>query len=184
MGGPEVLLVPFLSTLNCNNFLLGFTMSHSATSVTFLDGTVSIDKENNLPCDRYRKSTAGKNILHASFHPRPLIKSIPYSQYLHARHNCSDENKFLKEANLFRTCLLERGYSHTCLKKAFQRASSIPRHDLLFPKRKATRAEITRIITKYSTQHNSQLHYVQILAFIDQCPLSSVDYLQMSIVCG
>lgn len=44
-----------------------------------------------LSCKLFRKSTAGNTILHSfSFHPRPLVESIPYGQYLCIKRNCSD----------------------------------------------------------------------------------------------
>lgn len=114
-----------------------------------------------LSCKLFRKSTAGNTVLHSSsFHPRPLVNSIPYSQYLQIKRNCSNEADFKQEAKGLKRRLSERGYSHKCLKKAFSRVDSKNRHNLLFSKKdKSTNNEDTRNITTYS---NDQLKVKQI----------------------
>lgn len=102
----------------------------------------------------YRKVTAGNTILHASsFHPKPLVNSIPHSQYLQVRRNCSDDNTFLIEAAKLRDRLLLRGYSRTSLKKAFKRANTRSCQDLLYSTKPKNEDNSLRIITKYSNQH-------------------------------
>lgn len=99
-------------------------------------------------------STAGNSLFHAtSFHPRPLLASIPYSQYLRALRNCSDDTGFKTEANILKKRLLERGYSSTCLKKAYRRALNKSRHDLLNTQKQHSNDETTQTFTTYSSQH-------------------------------
>lgn len=57
-----------------------------------------------------------------SFHPQPLIKSIPYSQYSRLRRNCSSEDHFSTEAVALRDRLLLRGYRNKILKMAYNKA--------------------------------------------------------------
>lgn len=66
------------------------------------------------------------------------------------KRNCSNQEAFLREAGELRKRLLMRGYSHTCLKKAFKRANNQVRQDLLFSKKKTDTAQATQIITKYN----------------------------------
>lgn len=82
------------------------------------------------------QSYTGNTTLHASSaHPQPLIRSIPFSQYLHIQCNCSDDVAFHMEANNLRDRLLQRGYSLTCLKKTFKKATKRSRQSLLFDKK-------------------------------------------------
>lgn len=114
-------------------------MSHNATQITFLDVENFKDCYNVLLCKLFRKSTAGNTILYStSFHPRPFVYSIPYSQYLRIKRNCSKEADFKHEAKNLKQRLLDKGYtgSHKCLKKAFKRVVNKNRHDLLFPSKK------------------------------------------------
>lgn len=105
----------------------------------------------------YRKPTAGNTILHASSsHPQSLIMSITYSQYLRLRRNCSADEEFWLESNSLRNRLLERGYSPTCLKKAFRGAHGHLRQDLLFSHKKHNiGTPIIRLITTYKKQHKA-----------------------------
>lgn len=122
--GPQEDLVLFLEQLNQNEFNLRFTMSWNDSSIDF-DITIHKDDLGILSSSLYRKRTAGNTILHASsFHPTNLISSIPYSQYLRIKRNCTDEIKFKQEADLLRDRLLNRGYSHRVLKRAYNRATN------------------------------------------------------------
>lgn len=153
--GSIELLQPFLHKLNQNNFHLNFTMTWDQSSTTFLDVTIYKDENGLLSSSLYRKPMAGNSILHASiFHPQALISSIPYSQYLRIRRNCSDNEVFKREADLLKARLLARGYSNTCLKKAFNRACTRTRRDLLYnPSSKTNKKNLISIITKFSNQH-------------------------------
>lgn len=117
-NGPEDLLKIFLKRLNKNEFNLTFTISYDSTGVNFLNVVVKQKENNMLSSYLFRKPTAGNSILHASsFHPKPLMRSIPYSQYLRTRRNCSDKMSFQQEADVLRDCLLLRGYTKPALKK-------------------------------------------------------------------
>lgn len=82
----------------------------------------------------YRKPSSGNAILHAaSSHPAPLVKSIPYSQYVRLKRNCSREFDFEKEVKALQTRLLAKGYSKTCLKE-YHRENDQNREQLIQPK--------------------------------------------------
>lgn len=61
-----------------------------------------------------------------------FIRSIPYSQYLRLRHNCSKERDYKIEADKLKQCPMERGYSHATIRKAFNGSPQKTRQDLLF----------------------------------------------------
>lgn len=153
--GPTKQLPAFLEQLNINTFNLSFTMTWDKESITFLDVTLYKDTNGSLTTSLFRKPPAGNSILHASsFHPQPLISSIPYSQYLSMRRNCTDDTVFKKEANILRTRLRARGYSNTCLRKACKRVCAQTREDVLYnPSSKRNKPNTISIITKFSNQH-------------------------------
>lgn len=102
----------------------------------------------------YRKPSAGNSLLHASSsHPEQLINSIPYSQLLRIKRNCTLDEDFQKEADLLRNRLLIRGYSKTNLKKAFNRVKNLNRHSLIYKTRQERSSTSTRVITKFNRQH-------------------------------
>lgn len=129
---PEALHA-FIQIMNQNKFNLYFTMTFNDTSITFLDLSIRKSMDGPPSSGLFRKETAGNTILHASSsHPKPLVLSIPYEQYLRLRRNCSTDIEFVCEANKLRERLIDRGYSSTCLKKAFRRARGQLRHNILF----------------------------------------------------
>lgn len=85
-------------------------MSPSISKIIFLDVEIYKDLNNVLSCTLFRKPTSGNTILHSSsFHPRPLINSVPYSEYLRNKLNCSNEKDYKQEAKALKTQLLKRG---------------------------------------------------------------------------
>lgn len=128
-------------------------MSCSQESVTFLDVEDHTTESGNLSCDLFRKPIADNSILHfSSFHPKPLLNSIPTGQYLHLWRICSNQTDFDKQASDLRCRLRSRGYSKKS--KAYNRASGISRQQLLYQnKPKDTSQNTTRFITRYTTQH-------------------------------
>lgn len=97
--GFEDMLQQCLLTMNRNDFNLSFTMSFDKKCITFLDVEIYKGENGKLCSKLYRKPTVGNTILDASsFHPQPLIDSIPYNQYLRTKRNCTDGKTFVKEA--------------------------------------------------------------------------------------
>lgn len=83
----------------------------------------------------------------------PLVCSIPYGQYLRLQRNCSDDKKFKMEADQLYIRLSSRGYSRTCLKKAYNRVIGKQRVELLSKVTKRPMPNTTWVITTYSDQH-------------------------------
>lgn len=97
-------------------------MTCDLSKFIFLDLEIYINGDGSLGSSLFRNPSAGNTLLHAtSSHLTPLLKSIPYSQYLHLQRNCTTEEDFLKAASDLYSRLRDRGYSHNCLKKAFNK---------------------------------------------------------------
>lgn len=127
-------------------------MACAPSRISFLDVEIFINKDGTISSSLFRKLSSGNTILHAaSLHPKSLFKSIPYSQYLCLKRNCSKEEDFLREANnLYER--IHRGYSHTCLKKAFNRGKQEWNSAIFSTKSKDT-SQSVRVIMQYSKQH-------------------------------
>lgn len=108
----------------------------------------------------FRKPSAGNTLLHASsFHPLPLVQSSPHSQYLKVRRNCSSEDEFKVESDKLRIRLLERVYTKSTLRKAFNRVNSKARQEALLSNRvRDENPPQMRFITKFSSQHQQVRH--------------------------
>lgn len=77
-----------------------------------MDVRILKDREGRITSKLFRKDTADNTLLHAdSFHPVSLKKSIPFSQYLRIRHNCTTDINFQLKADVLTSRLLARGYT-------------------------------------------------------------------------
>lgn len=130
-------------------------MTYDSERIAFLDVEVYRGNEGTLGSNLYRKPTAGNTSLHvSSFHPQMLVNSIPYSQYLRTRQNCSDDASFKIEAQKLCDRLLQRGYSHASLKRAYQLALSQERKKLIYTQKPKNYINPIGIITRYTNQQS------------------------------
>lgn len=98
-----------------------------------LDLLIWID-EGKVITRLFRKPTDGHQYLHwHSNHPTSLKKSIPYSQLLRIRRNCSRDADYEKEAELLLTRFRNREYPEDILKRAKIQADLRNRSSLLIP---------------------------------------------------
>lgn len=85
-------------------------------------------------------------MLHASSsHPEPLLKSL--------KQNCSRDIDFQKSSLELYQRLKSKGYSHKCLKRAYNRVKTQRRSSLIFSLKHQNKANTVRVITRYSNQH-------------------------------
>lgn len=110
----------FLESLQHNTYNLKFSYSYSQEKITFLDLEIFLNEARTLCSTLYRKPSAGNTLLHAtSSHPKQLIRSIPSCQYLRLNFTLGED--FKGEAAMLQERLLARGYSRTCLRKAYNK---------------------------------------------------------------
>eukprot|EP00061_Rhincodon_typus_P002640 g18091.t1 len=84
----------FINITNTFHPNLKFTWTISDTSLSFLDFSVSISGD-CLVTDVYFKPTDSHSYLeYTSSHPASCKNAIPYSQFLHLRHICSQDGAF------------------------------------------------------------------------------------------
>lgn len=136
-------------------------MQYDAQSITFLDLRVFLNLDGSLHTNLYRKDTAGNTIFHYnSSHPRSLVRSIPFSQYLRLWRNCAREEDFGTGAKALFHRLLSRGYSKKVLKRAYQKAKLNQIEEFIFKKRAQLTKNTTKVITKFS-------FYLRIVLFLN-----------------
>lgn len=99
-----------------------------------------------------------------------FLKSIPYSQFLRLRRNCTLDADFHLAANDLSLRLHQRGYSRSLLNKAFNKVAKLNRKDLIHSKRPSKSNQSVHIITRFSKQHT------QMRALLDKFwPLLTAD---------
>lgn len=136
--------------MNRNNLNLFFTVTYDYHKVDFLEVSILKDENGTVTSKLFRKDTAGNMLLHAnSFHPKSLKKSIPFSQFLRIKSNCTTDIDFQLEADALTSRLLARGYTKSRKKKAFNHVKIIRRQDLIFNKKENNKEDnTTRIILR------------------------------------
>lgn len=120
------------------------------------------DHDGNISSSLYRKPTTNNTFLHVfSTHPRTLLNSIPYSQYLWLRRNWSTDAHFKWEVDGLRIHLEQRGYSKKVLKRAYKRAIGSSTQDLLFGHRRELGSFPVKLITRYTHEHDAILNLIK-----------------------
>lgn len=101
----------------------------------------------------YRKPTDNHQFVHwASHHPNHLKKSLPYSQFIRIKRNCSRNEDFETEALELIKRFRARKYPHSVLIDARNKARARVRDDLLTPKEKTTTNDRITIVTTYQRE--------------------------------
>ncbi|XP_078525166.1 uncharacterized protein LOC144798270 [Lissotriton helveticus] len=143
-------LLEFLEWINLTDENLHFTAQHSTSQVEFLDLLIR-ENNNKLEVDLYVKSTARNTLLHfSSFHPKSQRESIPFSQFLRVRRNCTNLADYDKQASIIRKKFLERGYPHRLIRSSYKRARFFDRDALLTPKEQTVKDQLV-CVTTHST---------------------------------
>lgn len=98
------------------------------------------------------------------------LNSIPFSQYLRIKRNCSHETDFIKASYDLHHRLRNRGYSHTLLKRAYNKVKRLDRKKLIFSTKNHKIFQPVRLITQFSKHHN------QVRDILNKCwPLLTAD---------
>ena len=93
-----------------------------------------------------------------SCHHSQWLKSVPKSQYLRLRRNCSDPLEFSEQAKVLTGRFLEKGYNLESLYETLETVRRIPREDLLVERPQVVGDQFQScapFITNYSIQHGS-----------------------------
>ena len=72
-----------------------------------------------------------------SCHPQTIKSSIPYSQFLRMKRNCTEQNEFIKHSVQLLSFLSLRGYSPNLTIPALHRCNNFSQCEALLPKEKS-----------------------------------------------
>ena len=104
----------------------------TGNSVTFLDLTISINKDLTLDTNLYVKPTHTSSLLpYNSNHPSHITKNIPKSLICRIKKICSDHRNFLINTSKTHLDLIKRGFPHNTIQHHIRYYSSIDRLTLL-----------------------------------------------------
>lgn len=90
-----------------------------------------------------------------SCHHRSWLNSIPRSQFLRLRRNCTETDTFLTQAGTLKQKFLDKGYNTKNIEVELQRVTNIDRGSLLVvkPKKELDKKFKWAMLTSFSIQH-------------------------------
>ena len=143
----------FLQHINTFHPIIKFSHQQSYTSINFLDTTILLTKEHTLQSTLYIKPTDKSLLLHhASHHPTACKKGIIYSQTLRCGRIITDDDELRLHPLRLHKILLDRGYSHSTITTAINKATSKTQSQLLQHKPPpATTGVHIPFVTPYNT---------------------------------
>ena len=104
---------------------LQFTSTITETELPFLDINLHISKD-RIQTSIFHEETDTQNYLYfSSFHSDHCKRAIPYSQFLHLRRLCSDDDDLLIKSKAMMTFFTQRGYPLTALEQDLRRVTTI-----------------------------------------------------------
>ena len=129
--GSESSLKSFTEKLNKSHDTIKFTATYSKTEDQFFD-VITYKKNDRIYTKLYQKPTDSCSYLEfSSCHPYSIKKSIPYSQMLRIRRNCTEWIDFSK--NIIKLCLhlSKQGYPNDIIKDSVKRVAKLGQSDAL-----------------------------------------------------
>ena len=124
----------FIQHLNSVHPTIKFTAHISPSCVEFLDTLVKILPDGTLITDLFTKPTDSHNYLHYSLcHPIHTKKGLPYSQLVHVRRICTNDEDFEKHSSSIVDYFLARGYLIDTVLHAQDKVRLLSRDDLIAP---------------------------------------------------
>ncbi|KAL2092169.1 hypothetical protein ACEWY4_011967 [Coilia grayii] len=148
--GTENQLKLFHTYMNTSSPNLRFTMEFSTHQMSFLDILIYRDG-NKLGTTLYRKATDRNSILHGqSYHPVPLKKSLPISQFSRIRRICSSDEDFYTQSDDLERRFRERQYKLDWISSARRRFEGISQAGCLQTSKKDPAEQRLNCIVQYS----------------------------------
>ena len=134
----------FNSEINSIHSSITFTREFSETEVDFLDVT-TYRKNSKVYSKLFCKPTDSHSYLEFnSCHPPNNKTSIPYSQFLRIRRNCTEWEFFIQNGLKLNAYFSIRGYPTNLVREAFLKVNALTRKEILFGDKKNTSDENTK----------------------------------------
>lgn len=154
-NGTMETLDEFFECLNNNDRGIALSYQASKTKIHFLDLQIEIIN-NEFRFSTYFKSTDRNGFIPVdSCHHVSWLNSVPRSQFLRLRRNCTEKETFFEQAKILKSRFEDKGYNTDDLNLEIQKAVSIDRKSLLEvkPKKESDGRFRWALLTSFSTQH-------------------------------
>lgn len=121
----------FMSELNANDRGIRLCYEASQIGINFLDLSIGI-KDGQFTTATFFKSTDRNSYIPTdSCYHEAWLRSVPKSQLIRLRRNCSDHGEFLVQADVLIRRFLEKGYPEASLRSALDGVVLLDRSVLL-----------------------------------------------------
>ncbi|XP_059582023.1 uncharacterized protein LOC109284452 [Alligator mississippiensis] len=129
-------LIEFHQKFNSHHPSIRLSLEYSSTNIPFLDTMISIQK-GKIQTTVYKKPTDQHTYLHkTSNHPKHTKKAVIYSQAIRYHRICTEENTRDCHLTNLKKAFTQQGHSSREVDHTFERATWIPREELLQYRRK------------------------------------------------
>ena len=142
-GGTVEQLNEFHQMANSIHPNIEVDLRHSTREIDFLDVRVGLI-DGSFTTDLYTKPNDKKTYLHyRSDHPQSVKDAIPLGLFARAKRICSTEDKFVKQSQIIKDRLTQRGYPEKVIHKQYEKIKRSDRSSLL--ERKKQRSNKHRV---------------------------------------
>lgn len=148
--GDRESLDTFFAFLNQIHHSIKFSMEGGENTVHFLDTLITLEA-GQLSVDLYVKPTDRNSFLQAqSYHPKSMIRNLPYSQFLRIRRIVSEPQQSDNRVEEMKLKFKKRGYKDKWLDLADQKSRLLTRRELLVKDTSRDRTHDVVFTTTYS----------------------------------
>lgn len=124
----------FRDTLNNNDRGISLQHEYSKTEIHFLDLRIIVCEGGIITTTYFKETDRSRFIDTSSWYHSAWLESIPKSQFLRLKRNCTNCTNFLQEAESLNQRFLEKGYDPVELDRTLKIADERNREDLLVPR--------------------------------------------------
>lgn len=150
-------LCSFMDGLNSNERGISFKYEASQEKIHFLDLEIRGENNSLLTSTYFKVTDRNSFIPRDSCHHKAWLDSVPKSQYIRLKRNCSTNTDFLAQSKVLTDRFIEKGYEAQFLTEKLNQVVSLDRDALLADKTRAQRdcQLVCPLIRRYSCQHFS-----------------------------
>ena len=154
--GSRESLDAFMNSLNLNDRGIEFKYEADQGKINFLDLEIRVEGGQFVTSTYFKSTDRNSFIPRDSCHHRAWLDSVPKSQFLRLRRNCSKLEDFGEQAKMLTSRFLDKGYEKEELYKQTREVEILDRGLLLLDKQVSTENQnqfVSPFITSYSNQH-------------------------------
>lgn len=155
--------IPLMHSLNSNNRGIHLNYQASREKNHFLDLTISVSGESFITSTYFKPTDRNSFIPNYSCHHASWLRSVPKSQYLRLKRNCTQQSAFLAQAQVLTQRFVDKGYALESLTNTLDQVKCVDRTNLLKENTGGRENDTFHnpFITNFSCQHSSVKHIVK-----------------------